>query len=194
MASGGAVSDLNEVSKKLGEFYKEWKEAEKAKNTYKAEFFEALTEKIRYEAQPQVQVVRVYGPTEEEARSRLAKYYPGGHIKAVDGQDGTEGYWGAVLEEDPDYVPYTFINPEDQMVYSRQVVAGKLNFDDELLKKRDPELYERVTYIPQDRQLRNLSELDDEDIAAVQEYIYEGKPIIKLGSPRKAKPEELEES
>lgn len=184
-------SDLGEVTKALGEHYREWKAAEKSKNESKTEFFEVATEKIRDEDRP-TKVVTLYGPDEDTARARCLRYYPTWKIKAISKvEDGEHSF---LLEEDPDYAPYTYVNPEDGMVYSRQVAAGKLHLDDDLLKEQDPELYERVTHIPQERQLKPFEELSDDDTAAVQDYIYEGKPTVKLGAPRKAKPEELEDA
>jgi hypothetical protein len=42
------------------------------------------------------------------------------------------------------------------------------------------------------RVLRPLDSLDADTLAALSEYIYEGKPTVKLAAPRKAKAEELE--
>jgi hypothetical protein len=42
------------------------------------------------------------------------------------------------------------------------------------------------------RTLKPLETLDDEVLARLSDYIYEGRPTVKLAAPRKAKAEELE--
>jgi hypothetical protein len=78
------------------------------------------------------------------------------------------------------------------MVYQKQVVAGPVMFDDEKFKKDHPILYASVTHIPEPKiELKPLNELTEEQIAVLQDYIYEGKPVIKLAAPRKIKEDEL---
>jgi len=78
-------------------------------------------------------------------------------------------------------------------VYQKQIVAGSIMFDDKRLKNDHPDIYNKVTFIPEpERQLKPFEEIDDELLAILQDYIYEGKPIVKLAAPRKAKQEELE--
>lgn len=180
---------LSKITKNLGEAYREWKATEKEKDDYRDQFFKAIDfEKGGEELM--TEVVTLFGPTEGEARVRATEHHSAWKTTAV--KDVGDGYFEFVLEELPQFAPHTFVNPEDGMVYSRRVSAGPLNFDDELLKQRDPELYERVTYLPEERQLKQLDEISGEDMAALADYLYEGKPQIKLAPPRKAKPEELE--
>jgi hypothetical protein len=87
---------------------------------------------------------------------------------------------------------FVFVNDEDGMVYQKQVVSGPVMFDDERFEKDHPMLYHVVTHVPEPkRELRPLEDLSDEQIAIIQDYIYEGKPVIKLAAPRKAKEDEI---
>jgi hypothetical protein len=180
---------IEEITKKLGEADKQEKKGKKDREKYRAKFFQIATKRA---GDPATFTGRVYGPTEAEARARAEQYYPACEVTAIEGQDGDEDYYGVILQEKPEFQPYTYVNPEDGQVYRRQVVAGSTMFDDELLEERDPDLYERVTKEETKRVLRDQGEIDAEDLAKLSEYIYEGPPQIKLPAPRKAKPEELE--
>ena len=104
----------------------------------------------------------------------------------------TDNGFDVHLKENAEFKPFTFVNPDDGMVYQKQIVGGSVMFDDERFNEDHPDLYHVVTYMPEPkRELRPLEDMSDEQIAIIQDYIYEGKPIVKLAAPRKAKEDEL---
>jgi hypothetical protein len=184
------MNKLSEVSGNLGAAYRIWKKSGKTKDALRAKFFEAATEEVANRGL-QTRISHVYGPTEEEARSRSATYHPAWRVLEVEEAEG--GFWRFFLEELPEFKTYTYLNKDDGYVYSRIVSSGGVHLDDERLQAEDPELYEAVTFEPEvKRELKSIDELTDEQIAQVQEYIYEGEPTVKLAAPREAKPEELD--
>jgi hypothetical protein len=179
---------LVEVTKQLGENYKEAKEADKKKNDSRKEFFELIDERENDEP---TEIIGVTASSEAEARAQALKYFPSHEVLLV--RDNEDGTFLLEIRIADLYRPFTFVNPEDGMVCARQARAGSLHLDDERLKEENPDLYERVTYVPDERVLRDLDDIDDEDAALLGEYLYSDKPTMRLAPPRKAKPEELGE-
>jgi hypothetical protein len=166
-----------------------WKAAEKQKNELREEFFKLATEEAKQKPLSQMTHV-VYGPTQEMADKRVIEIYPTWTVMHVE-QDKAEGWFKYLLQENPKYSSWTFVNPEDGKVYSRQVTTSVM-LDEERMQEVDPDLYEAVTDIKKERVMRPTEELTDEQLALVSEYVYEGKPRLKLAAPRKAKPEDYE--
>jgi hypothetical protein len=180
------MNKLEEITKELGLAYSRSKEWDKAKTQYRAEFFKIATERHSTLAE---KIVNVDANSLADAISQAEKLYPTWiPLSATQVDNGFD----VRLKENPEYMPFTFINPDDGMVYQKQVVAGSVMFDDERFKEDHPMLYEVVTHIPEPkRELRPLEDLSDEQIGILQDYIYEGKPVIKLAAPRRAKEDEL---
>ena len=176
------------ITKSLGNAYANWKASEKHKDQIRKEFFSLASEAVS--KQTAIETVKVYGPEVHDALARLNEQYPTWRPTEVKISE-PKGYYEYVIQEDPDFKAYTYVNPDDGMVYTRQVQAGSINLDEERLERENPELFDAVTYVPQERQLRPLDELEPEELAELQDYLYAGKPRVKLAPPRKAKPEEL---
>lgn len=177
---------LLEITKKLGEAYTENKKWDKSKSEYRVEFFKIAKEQHGILAE---KIVNVPATSLAEAIASAEKQYP--TWTPLSATESNEGF-DVRVRENPDYMPFTFVNPEDGMVYQKQVVAGSVMFDDERFKEDHPKLYDVVTYVPEPkRELRPLDDLSDEQIAVIQDYVYEGKPVVKLAAPRKAKEDEL---
>jgi hypothetical protein len=235
------LSDLTKITAELGEAYKTWKDGEKDKDEFRKQFFTAIDEQLAQEKSAE-KYVTIVATDEEQARDRLAKKYPTWKVDEIrlqtcSGDTDGDGdcsrqcpdhcnrpkTWEAILAELTVYAPYTFVNAADGKVYQRQVSAGSVYIDDERLREENPELWVKVTEIPnrdlilllldeydaserdpkpevvldemwslEGRVLKSLDSLDADTLAALSEYIYEGKPTIKLAAPRKAKAEELE--
>lgn len=182
---------LEEVTSQLGLHYKEWKAAEKEKDKFKKEFFKLATEAVEDSLAEQVVDVGYRGMPEVDARNLLANGYP--RWTVTDIRVSSDGY-EAILKENPALKKFSFVNA-DGLMYERQVSVGSPIIDDEALQIQDPELYERITYVPEpERVLRPLEELDADDLSALGQYIYDGKATVKLAAPRKAKTEELDEA
>jgi hypothetical protein len=180
------MNKLEEITKELGLAHSRAKEWDKTKTQYRAEFFKIATESHETLAE---KIVNVDAETLSDAILQAEKLYPTWTpLSATEVENGFD----VRIKENPEYMPFTFVNHEDGMVYQKQVASGAVMFDDERSKQDHPMLYEVVTHVPEPkRELRSLDDLSDEQIAIIQDYIYEGKPTIKLAAPRKAKEDEL---
>lgn len=204
---------LEKITADLGAAYKEWKAGEKKKNAAKDEFFKLINEVV----QPEEKLYVFHGPEDQDdAWAIIEQRNPGWTVQAI---RPCEGGYEAILESDPTLTPFSFDNPEDGMTYGRQVQAGATLLDDERLLQDDPELWVKVTEVPNadtikevmyecgvdhteldgrldllwphtQRVLRNFEELDPDTLAALAPYIYEGKPVVKLPAPKKTKVED----
>lgn len=192
------MSDLADITRRLGEAHRQWKDGEKTKAQLKDEFFEVITQQMM-SGDLAEKLYEVHEPVRENEAIELAEQYnPGWEVSAIravqfDYEDGESiPGWEVILVEDPQYKAFQYVNSDDEMVYTKSIVAGSIQLDDERLKECDPDLYEQVTYVPEpERRLRPLDELPDIVLAKLQKYMYEGKPIVKFPAPRKAKAEEL---
>jgi len=180
------MNKLEEITKELGLAHSRAKEWDKTKTQYRAEFFKIATESHETLAE---KIVNVDAETLSDAILQAEKLYPTWTpLSATEVENGFD----VRIKENPEYMPFTFVNHEDGMVYQKQVASGPVMFDDERFQQDHPDLYHVVTHVPEPkRELRSLDDLSDEQIAIIQDYIYEGKPTIKLAAPRKAKEDEL---
>lgn len=180
------MNELEEITKELGLAYSRAKEWDKMKGDYRKRFFEIANEQHTTLAE---KVVNVDAESISEAIDIAQKNYPS--WTALSATQVEKGF-DVRLKENAQFKPFTFVNPNDGMVYQKQVAAGPVMFDDERFEKDHPTLYHVVTHVPEPkRELRPLEDLSDEQIAIIQDYIYEGKPVVKLAAPRKAKEDEL---
>lgn len=181
------MSELTEITKKLGSAYAEVKKWDKVKSESRKEFFKVVSSQHETLAS---KFVDVQADNLAQAIELAETYHPG--WTALSAAESENGY-SVRMQENAEFKPFTFINHEDGMVYQKQIVAGSIMFDDERLKRDHPDIYDKVTFVPEpERQLKPFEEIEDELLPILQDYIYEGKPVVKLAAPRKAKPEELE--
>lgn len=178
--------ELVDITIQLGAAYKEAKKWDGSKNEFRKKFFEIAEQQHKTLAE---KIVSVTAESLGDAIQQAEKLYPlWTPLSATETNNGFD----VRIRENPKFMPFTFVNDEDGMVYQKQVVSGPIMFDDERFKTDHPNLYHVVTHIPEpERELKPLEELSDEQIAIIQDYIYEGKPVIKLAAPRKAKEDEL---
>lgn len=183
---------MREVTLDLGIHYEAWKKNEKAKDKDKAHFF-ALINQIISEYEPEEMLYEVVGRAlpEDKAIARAEKYNPRYEVEVI---RASEHGYEAIMVERPEFRSFVFVNAEDGMLYQRQVVDGGQLLDDERLRDEDPDLYEEATFeLPWgERIVRPFDSLGPIFLAAVQQYIYRGKPTVKLPAPRQASDEELE--
>lgn len=180
------MTEIEEITKELGLAYSRVKEWDKKKTDYRARFFKIATDSHENLAE---KIVNVKANTLADAIWHAEKRYPTWvPLSATEADEGFD----VRIKENPEYRPFTYVNQNDGMVYQKQVVSGSVMFDDEKFKEDHPMLYEVVTHVPKpERELRPLDDLSEEQIAILQDYIYEGKPVVKLAAPRKAKEDEL---
>ncbi|WP_028058392.1 hypothetical protein [Candidatus Solirubrobacter pratensis] len=186
---------LDESTAALGRAYEGWKLHEKAKNTRRDEFFERMTDLAAESGLAEV-LVETVAANGVEATDRLEKYHPRHKVDAIRvglpaGRDGYE--YEAILIERPEFKPMSYVNAEDGTVYTKQVQDGPFLVDDERLAKENVLLYEQLVFeFPWGgTTLRPLDSLHADNLAALQPYIYRGKPVVKLAAPREATEEEL---
>lgn len=99
--------------------------------------------------------------------------------------------WWVLLKEDPKYKPFSFVDKENKLVWTKQIAGTSATLDDEQLRAENPELWERIS--KPTRVMKSLEDLDPDTLAEVQPYIYPGPLQIKLAAPKKAKPEDLDD-
>lgn len=190
MGNVGSGMSLEEITSKLGKWHAKWKEAERAKNLEKERFFNEVTQRLQDELAAQ-SVEKISAKDEEEAlriaQRRFHRY------KVIDVRENKQGDWDVVLEENPEYKPFVYVNKEDGQVYQRVVAEGAPFLDDDSIRDENPDLWDRITEEKVTRELRPLEELDPEDIAAIQPYLTAPRPQVRFPNPRRAKPEELDE-
>lgn len=185
------MSDLERITTGLGENYKAWKLAEKTKDRAKREFFNAVNEKLSEEISQQV-IEKVEASDMEEALRVGQRRFP--RFRVVDCQQPEgDDYWHLILEENPELKEFSYLNRSDGQVYQRIIAEGSPILDDEGLAEEQPELWEAITTEVTTREVRPIEDLTPEQVAALQPYITMPPPQTRLGAPRKAKEEELEE-
>jgi hypothetical protein len=181
---------LEIVTRDLGEADAEEKRNKKLRDKHRLEFFSLAEATVASKTLAQKSVSVAQFDSEEEAREYLEQHYPTWRIIDFTIRDDDVL---AVLEEDPEKQPFVFVNPLDKKVYRKQVVAGGTFVNEEKLQREDPELWKRITFVPEpEPQIKSSDELDPKDYAKMQKYVYPGPPQIKLAAPRKAKEHELE--
>lgn len=178
------------LTERLGKRYDKWKHYEGKKDSDRIEFFKAATLAEQNKALATKTVALSPALPEDEARAYLAKYHPRWVVKDL--KFGESLVVRALLEEDPQFTSFVYVNPRDRRVYTRQVNDGGPVLDDELLEAQDPELYSKVTFTSPwgESILWPLDKLPDDLLAKLQSYIYPGKTKVVFAAPRKAKADE----
>lgn len=183
------TNDLQQITKQLGSAHKKKSEGEKELKESRSEFFEAIDEEILRTETLAQQTVDI--PDDVDVRSYVTQFYPGWEY-VNDNDDGS-----VLIEEDPSFKKFVYVNHEDGYVYRRNVSQGGPSLDDDRLKVENPKLWKRITQeeeIPAKVVcvLKDMETLPDKDLAAIQEYFVPGPMTVKLDAPRKAKPDELD--
>lgn len=212
------MSDLAKITKSLGTAYKKWKGGEKDKNKHKDAFWSAIDEDAANEPEEKLIEVDPFLLTEGTLEEYIEREYP---AWTLDESRTREDDWvDAILTLKPEFKAFEYINADDGMVYARQFVNGSPVLDDESLRMELPDLWIKITEVPNraqlaevlyncgvdheeveqriddlwqgPRTLKLLDSLDPETLSLVQAFVHPGKPSTKLPAPRKARPEELE--
>lgn len=184
------MADLAAITTKLGSAHATSKKAEKELKESRSEFFEAIDEEILETETLARQTIVV--PDELDETSYIKQFFPGWRL--VDPGSKKNTY---IIEEDPAFKKFVYVNHDDGQVYRRNVSQAGPSLDDDRLKAEDPELWEKITevqIVPQQevRVLKDLDTIPNAQLAAMQEYFVPGGMTVKLDAPRKAKPDELD--
>lgn len=170
--------NLRRITTKFGRAYDRSKRYEQRKKDWQAEFFAACTQSvIRERRLPKKYVI---------ASDKITALRDNPGWRCLMDQGDT-----FLLERDPNLIPYTYINPDDGMVYARGTQESGPSLDDERLQEEDPDLWNEITETV--RVVKDPSTWTEEQKAAVQDYMIPGTIKARLVPPRKAKPEELED-
>lgn len=181
---------LEIVTRDLGEADAKEKRNKKLRDKHRLEFFSLAEKAVASKTLAQRAVSVAQFDSEDEAREYLSQHYPTWKIVNFTVREDDVV---AILKEDPEKQPFVFVNPLDKKVYRKQVVTGGTLLDEEKLQREDPELWERITFVPEpEPRIKSSEDLDPDDYAKMQKYVYPGPPQIKLAAPRKAKEHELE--
>jgi hypothetical protein len=181
--------ELDEITKQLGTAHRAKSAAEKDLKVSRSKFFEAIDEEIIANETLAQQTVDI--PDDANIQAYVKQFYPGWEY-VNDNDDGS-----VLIEEDPSFKKFIYINHGDGYVYRRNVSQAGPSLDDDRLKAENPKLWKRITQeeeVPAKvvRVLKDLETLPDKDLAAIQEYFVPGSMTVKLDAPRKAKPDELD--
>lgn len=177
------TNSLDEVTRQLGEAYRDWKKWEEAKNRFKEEFYELANASL-IELGLMERVVRYPGSL-EKARERALAHNPG--WKLLEGErQNTFGEWVFVMVEDPTYKPFAY--ETEGVKYAREIRRGTVLIDDEWMQEEDPDLYKLVTFeLPWGERIMRPLERMGELLPALQRYIYNDKLKVTLAPPREVK-------
>jgi len=184
--SDDETRDIETVSHDLGIAYTVSKEAETELKGEKAEFYRLLDEEI---AATKLAHKKVDVPHSVDPDEWLVKFHPGWRFADEEKKVGK-----VVIEEDPSLKKRTYLNREDGVVYGRTIKQANPALDDEWLREENPELWERITHEVTSRELNDVDSITEEDFAEMKKYFVPGKITVSLLTPRKAKPDELDES
>jgi len=148
---------LDRLTKKLGTTYDKYKKfdlelnGKKGKSDQiglKKEFFsEATTAQASTLAQ---KTTTVTATSWEKARDLVKRLNPTWVIKDEGLKIGgnSDDTYTFILEENPEFKPFTYVNKETKRVWTKQVVETAPSLDDEWLQEEDPELWKEITEIP----------------------------------------------
>lgn len=176
---------LENIVAELGAAYDTWKGGEKEKNELKDEFFKLATQEAGNGPLAE-KVVEIKARDDVQAKQIAIQRYPAWIPDDIREHPDREGYYEIIIRENPELMTFTF--EHDGRVFQRQIVSGSPILDDERLQAEDPELWERITYVPEpERKLRDFDDLDPETLGALSEYLHESKPTIKFPAPKRAK-------
>lgn len=128
----------------------------------------------------------------EEVTSQLGKSYKKMKEAEKEKNHWKDEFFRMIDNEVGKDEAFEFVNATDGFVYTRQISKGAPSLDDERLREEDPELWEEITYVPEpERTLKPLDDLTPEQLARLGDYLVAGRQTVKLGAPKKVKPEDL---
>ena len=131
---------IEKVTQEFGDAYKNADDWVKFKGKLQTEFFQLATESLSKRSLPS-KLVLLPEEMEQSPSSVIDdwvhKHHPGWDLVL---QRGCELH----LKRNPSLMKFTFINPDDGMVYGRTTSGGKEYLDEESLKANNPDLYDKL--------------------------------------------------
>lgn len=142
------MSQLDEVTKQFGDAYLIAKHAEEAKKSTQTAMFDAFTRHLSQRTLRQ-QTINIpdelVGEDLTSIETWITRHYPGWRFVAQFDIGSTR----VIIEEDPKLVKFTHLNRDTGTIYGRTINQASPSLDDELLRTKDPALWERVTTWPE---------------------------------------------
>jgi hypothetical protein len=178
---------LRLTTNRLLELDRQIKQHEEEKKQLREEFFKLANEEIQDGRLLDRQLVEV--PADEGALAFVECEHPGWRLV-----QHIEGSNFIVIEEDPSAIKYSYTNPDNGMVFSRQVAQVGIKFDVEGFMRKYPELAESVIkMVPtlNEAKAEIITQTDPETVPAFQEFTGKGRLQPKLAAPRKATEDDL---
>lgn len=208
------IEDLEVTLSALWAYYDAWKYNEKLKTVWKDIFFKFATRLSRENSLAE-RVVEEKADHPDIAREKAAKRYPLWEIEDTRVHPAKEGWYEIIIVENPEYKAFSHecngrvfqrqvvagsiyidderLKAEDLTLYKEvtfipdeETIKGMLYESGVHQRELDERFEELLVHYPLSRQLRDLEELEPEQLAGLQEYIYEGKPVVKFPAPKKA--------
>lgn len=127
---------LNLVTGNLSHYYNDWKESEELKDTYKDQFFDLITEYIEGHVPLTRSTEQILLKDGEDIETALKTRYPDQRISndpngdpLIEVNPDNDQEWIVVMEPDPSFMKFQWVNPENQMVYARGRSERGAGFD-----------------------------------------------------------------
>lgn len=186
------IHDLSQITKDLGSAHQSSKELEQELKNCRSKFFEAVNEQILSSETLARQTITV--PEDMEPEAYIKHFHPGWRMVDPGSKEHMRTQTPYIIEEDPSFKKFVYVNHDDGNVYRRNVSQAGPSLDNERLEEEDPELWKRISMskVQRVRVLKDMEEISNKDLAAMQEYFVPGPMTVKLDAPRKAKPDELD--
>lgn len=133
------MTDINKVTKRFGRAYERNVKAKNWLAKQQKALFAAFDADLvgRQTRQRSIQI-----PEGEDVNQYIKRYHPGWEY--VTRSDD----W-VVLRENPSLMSHSYTNIVDGQVYGRAQVTGTPSLDDDRLRQEDPDLWERITEMPE---------------------------------------------
>lgn len=135
---------LDTITKRFDAAHHQKSEAEAKLAKYRQEMFAEFTKNVEQGGLAQQTVVIPSGfmDLESNPEAYIKKYFPGWEIVLI-----TDNV--ALIQEDPSFVKFTYVNSQTKRVFGRTVAEGPPMLDDARLKLENPDLWERVSQWPE---------------------------------------------
>jgi len=137
--------NLTKITNAFERAYNSAEKASQRKVVAQAKFFSAIDQVLEGKVRKQQLVdLEDSGYDGDDPVSFISRQYPGWRLVSVN-DDGLQ----AVIEEDPKFMKFSFVNKENSRVYQRTNTQAGSSLDNERLREENPELWDQVTTWPE---------------------------------------------
>jgi hypothetical protein len=136
------MTDLDTITQDFGLAYAGAKNSTTFKDSVQKAMFAAFTEAAKSGALAQRLIDNL---SDLPNADYVERNFPGWRLVSTTQRDPRK----IMIEEDPAYVKYTYINRIDGMVYGRTVAESGMSLDDVALREANPDLWKSISYWPE---------------------------------------------